>query len=284
MRLAAQLEDGYTQIAHELLEKLSKTQINGTQANILFFIFRYTYGFHRKSHELGNAFIAEGTAIRKDQVKRELNRLIEMKIIKVFEESTHTKSRVLGINTKTDEWTNTIKPQGAKKTPGVGNDTTVGANQYLPPGGELPPQDIYSSKNNLKQNNTTTGHTFDPYIQVLDEFCELHKKSDLHMKTEERTAIRDLLKSGIPPFFIISTMKKMHKQKASKGDKVTSFVYYFDAIKQAWKAGEEDAANAESVRHERAAPDDKPITGGAVGWLPSKYNRPTVVQLPNVSG
>lgn len=149
--MTAQLEDGYTRIANELLEALSKARINGTQANIAFFIFRYTYGFHRKCHELGNAFIAEGTSNRKDQVKRELNRLIEMKIVQVYEESTHIKSRVIGINTKTSEWeVNTKLPQGAKKTPGIENNHREGAKIPPPPGGQLPPQEIYSFKDNLK--------------------------------------------------------------------------------------------------------------------------------------
>lgn len=53
------------------------------------------------------------------------------------------------------------------------------------------------------------------------------------------------------------------------------------------KVGEGDAKKLEGqLQHERAAAKDKPVTGGAVGWLPSKARSSDskVVQLPQVSG
>lgn len=216
--MSAQLEDGYTPIAHELLEALSKARINGSQANILMFIFRYTYGFHRKNHEMGNAFIAEGTGIRKDQVKRELNRLIEMKIVKVYEESTHITARIIGINTATDEWgVNTKAPQGAIYPPGGYAPSREGGNPTPPPGGYLPPQDIYSFK-----NNTTT--TDDDFTKVSKAYGRIHGKYDIEPKYNP--LLSKLLKENIPAEFMIEVMEKRHQEKIAAGETVSGFGYY----------------------------------------------------------
>ena len=46
-----QLEDGYTRIANEVLEH-GQGEAHSTQYRILFIIWRYTYGFNRKTHYL----------------------------------------------------------------------------------------------------------------------------------------------------------------------------------------------------------------------------------------
>jgi hypothetical protein len=40
-------------------------------------VWRYTYGFNRKQHELSQNFIAEATGLHKKQIQRELNNLIK---------------------------------------------------------------------------------------------------------------------------------------------------------------------------------------------------------------
>lgn len=51
------------------------------------------------------------------------------------------------------------------------------------------------------------------------------------------------------------------------------------------QVGDSDAKKHEGqLQHERAAAEDKPITGGAVGWLPSKARDYNVIHLSNVSG
>lgn len=106
MSIDVQPENGYTKIANELLEILAKTSLNGTQRRILDVVFRQTYGYQRKSHDLSVTFIAGATNIHKKQVQRELTALIEMKIIAVVSEATFSKSRVISINKKYTEWLN----------------------------------------------------------------------------------------------------------------------------------------------------------------------------------
>lgn len=100
----AQLEDGYTRIANEILEKVYRSKFNGTQFSILLFVWRNTYGFQRKSHDLSLNYIATGIETHKDQVKRELDRLILWNIITVYQEASFNKTRVIGFNKNSDDW------------------------------------------------------------------------------------------------------------------------------------------------------------------------------------
>lgn len=49
------------------------------------------------------------------------------------------------------------------------------------------------------------------------------------------------------------------------------------------KVGEHSEKSPRVDQHERTDAEDKPYTGGATGWLPSKFNK-NVVQMPKVSG
>lgn len=106
-----QLENGYTRVANEILEAVAKLPINGTQFRILMAIWRYTYGFNRKEHELSQGFLAEATGLNERQIRRELKKLIDMKIIKVVKEATFTSARVLAFNKHYKDW------EGVNQTP-----------------------------------------------------------------------------------------------------------------------------------------------------------------------
>lgn len=99
-----QKENGYTPIANEILEKISQLPLNGSQYRILLIIWRFTYGFSRKEHELSLTFISTATNIHKQQVKRELDTLIEKKVITVIREAYFNTTRKIEFNKNYDEW------------------------------------------------------------------------------------------------------------------------------------------------------------------------------------
>ena len=100
-----QTENGYTKIADELLEVIPKFKFNGTQLRIIMVVWRYTYGFGRKDHEMSLSFFMKATGLGKTQLDRELKTLIERNVLTVTEESTYTKSRKLSFNKHYDAWT-----------------------------------------------------------------------------------------------------------------------------------------------------------------------------------
>ena len=128
-----QLENGYTRISNELLEELAKLNLNGTQARIVYTIFRQTYGYQRKEHDISITFLSKATNINKMQIQRELAALIQGKIINIIVDATFSESRVLAFNKNYIEWklinrglANTLTGnQKAKSTVSQLDSTTV---------------------------------------------------------------------------------------------------------------------------------------------------------------
>lgn len=108
-----QTKNGYTRIANEILENIVKTDLNGTQLRIVMVIWRYTYGFRRKEYEMSLTFLSEALNTRKTHVVRELNVLIDRKIISVVGVGKR-RGRILSFNKNYEEWSDR-PPEGKEQ-------------------------------------------------------------------------------------------------------------------------------------------------------------------------
>ncbi len=99
-----QVENGYTRISNELLEAIIRTKMNGTQFAIVLAIIRATYGFHKKSKELGLAFFEKHTGRNKRKIGIELNKLIKRNILSVEKDYRLGHSRELKLNKDYERW------------------------------------------------------------------------------------------------------------------------------------------------------------------------------------
>lgn len=99
-----QLENGYTRIANELLEKVIATPFIATHLKIILVCWRYTYGFQKKQTELSESYISKATGISKRYISQEMKILIDCKVLKVIEDSTYTRPRVIAFNKNYMEW------------------------------------------------------------------------------------------------------------------------------------------------------------------------------------
>lgn len=106
-----QLEDGYTRIANEILEKIGRCNLNGTQRGIIDQIWRNTYGYGRKDAALSISYIARALEKAKSQVDRELSALIERNIIVVVSTDGGSRSRVLRFNKDYSTWQSERRPR-----------------------------------------------------------------------------------------------------------------------------------------------------------------------------
>jgi len=147
-----QLEHGYTKIANELLEVLARTPLNGTQWRILLAVFRYTYGFNRKEAELSEGYIAKVTGIHRKQISRELNVLIEKKLLLVKREATFNSSRVLAFNKNYDSWVVSTKTlTGNKNTPANESVGSTGSGLVDTTGSGLVTQEINNTNKKINK-------------------------------------------------------------------------------------------------------------------------------------
>ena len=148
-----QVENGYTRIANELLEAIYSTRFNGTQLRILLVVLRYTYGFQRKSCELSLSFISNSIGAHKQQIKRELDTLIQTKVLIEKTEPTFNRSRVIEFNKNYDEWL--ISRQSAKTLTVNKEDDTQSANSLTPTVSELAYQER-NNKENIKESSSSS--------------------------------------------------------------------------------------------------------------------------------
>jgi phage replication O-like protein O len=115
-----QPENGYTKIANEILEALARTALNGTQRRILDVLFRATYGFNKKHHDISETYLSKATGVSKRQIQKELKRMIQFNIILVVKAPTARQPRIIAFNKNYESW------EANKKTPDVKKDTSRG--------------------------------------------------------------------------------------------------------------------------------------------------------------
>ena len=237
-----QLEDGYTRIANEILEAIARTPINATQFRILMVIWRYTYGFNRKSSELSQSFIAEATGLHKKQVQRELNALIKMNIIKVEKEASFSSPRILKFNKYYQSW------EGANKLPPNEIDTCRGSELVTSPGSELVTQQR-QYKDNIKDIEEDEEERV-PSLEISDKVPSLCQENDPVLafmnqvssyytsltgrftSPNDEVAITDIAKHTNDFELVKEAMDKTFKnyKPRYKGDKIRGFKYFVPGI------------------------------------------------------
>lgn len=221
--MSAQLEDGYTRIANELLEQIPKYKFNGTQLRIILTVWRYTYGFNRKDHEMSLSFFVKATQLGKTQIDRELTVLIDSNVLVVTEEPTYTKSRKLGFNKNYDEWlieySQPKQEQSAKTLTVSKKDTEQSAKTLTQTVSKNADQEIHSFKDS-KESSTT-----DDFDKVVSAFRRIHRNV-LDFLTLDSPLLTGMLEDGIPADFIIEIMESKYKPS------VKVFNYYKDAIRE----------------------------------------------------
>jgi phage replication O-like protein O len=111
----AQLENGYTRIANELLEALLLADLSKRELLVVMAIARKTYGFSKGFDRVAGSQIAQMTGLHVTHISQAKTRLIDSGILR-------TKGREIGINPVTSEWSglaktaNKNKPQTLAKT------------------------------------------------------------------------------------------------------------------------------------------------------------------------
>jgi phage replication O-like protein O len=75
------LSNGYTKIANEILEKLSRTKMGGSSWMVLMAIFRKTYGYNKKKDWISYKQLEEITGLKKPNISRSIKILSKMGIV-----------------------------------------------------------------------------------------------------------------------------------------------------------------------------------------------------------
>ena len=232
-----QIENGYTKIADEILERMAKIKLSPTQYRILFVVWRYTYGFNRKEHDLTLGFISIATGCDKRQIQRELKSLEQRHIIK--QKVINGIGRKISFNKNHDEWdgeTTIGETTIGETTIGeIDNGETINGRvgeTVKATIGETDNQDIHSFKDNLK-DITTEDDFFEPIIndsredelkKAVDAYDQIH---DIPLKPQDWPDMTRAVKE-FGADHVIAVMKDKH---AAASGTVKTFKYYLEPIK-----------------------------------------------------
>lgn len=104
-RQVADIDDGYTRIANELLEAVMAADLTARQLKVVLAVIRKTYGFGKKFDRITNTQISAMTGIHHTHICKAKNEMIAMNIIV-------TNGLAIGVNKVISDWNFNISQHG----------------------------------------------------------------------------------------------------------------------------------------------------------------------------
>lgn len=260
-----QTENGFTSIAHEILEQVARQRFNGIQRSIIDIIWRYTYGFKRKSHQLATGFIAEAIDADLKGVKVELAKLIAWKVVLVVKEGHGARPRTLSFNKNYEQWLvgensppKITKRHGGESSTAVVESSTplVGESSppkkerkknikkeeidmKIPPGKQAYADTVFLTPEQYEKLCADFGKKrVDDTIEALDEW-QTNKKPSQHKKDHNKT--------------LRVWIKKDLEKRAPKGQTMNSALDTM--LQKELTAGDTSGSNSNHQVHQQSLPE-----------------------------
>jgi phage replication O-like protein O len=108
---SVQVEDGFTRVAHGIIEALALADLSKRHYKVLLVLIRQTYGYNKKSDEISLSQFETKTGVLKPNVSTAIDELIEMNVIL---RSAGTHAHCLSINKSYPQWTGKAKVDSSK--------------------------------------------------------------------------------------------------------------------------------------------------------------------------
>ncbi len=194
-----QAENGHIDIANELGEAFQKLQLSGYQWRILWVIFRQTYGWHRKMHQISLSTFEKCTNIPQKKLVPALKDLVCRKVI-VKDPTGYTAS--YGLQKDWESWKNPSpngeSPQGESLRREINPSPKREGNSS--PNGET-----YKEKKKVKKDMR------DPSNPTFKEFYATYPR-----KKARRAAERAWANLNPAPELVQTILSALEKQKRSE--------------------------------------------------------------------
>ena len=175
-----QKENGYTAIAHEILERLSFPGINGSEYRVLLVVLRKTYGYHKNKDRISLSQFQKNTLMNRSQTVKTINSLVCKRIL-VKEKGVYK------FNKNWDEWV------VSKRIPSVQKDTRGSMQKDTKTSMQLDTHKRYKD-NNTKDTSTQerAGNEVGKIIDLFKDVNPTHER--LFANKTQRSAVERLLK------------------------------------------------------------------------------------------
>lgn len=99
-----QRENGFTPIAHEILEAMQMYKFTLNETKVIMCVWRFTYGFNRKSHELSLTFFMNHTGLSRTRINDSLKNLIECDVLLKTQQGSAKQTNSYSFNKNYEEW------------------------------------------------------------------------------------------------------------------------------------------------------------------------------------
>lgn len=116
MSSTPQLEDGFTRLANELLEELCQAKLSSRQWCVVMALARKTYGFNKKTDDIGLSQLADLTGLAKSHVSVTVRELEERRIIS---RKQGKFGHIMGINKDHGQWAGVERRESTRVTVSV---------------------------------------------------------------------------------------------------------------------------------------------------------------------
>jgi phage replication O-like protein O len=102
--MADEKKDSYTKLFNPILEALCKSNLNGSELKIVFYVIRCTYGWNKKKFAMSKSFIAEGTGIDRRNVGKIIKSLVERNVLIDYGVEKGSRTKIYGLNKHFSQW------------------------------------------------------------------------------------------------------------------------------------------------------------------------------------
>lgn len=123
--MSIQVENGnFARIHNEILERLARTDLNGSELRCLLLLLRKTYGYQKKQDEISYSQFADGTGLDRRNVLRSLEKLVNRRII-TRQENGNNRPQTWGFNKYFEQWDQTSGENDTSRTPKTSGQSTT---------------------------------------------------------------------------------------------------------------------------------------------------------------
>lgn len=138
---------------------------------IVLAVWRYTYGFNRKDHEMSLTFLSNAIGAHKQQIKTELDKLIDRNVLKVTSMNSARKSRRLSFNKNYDQWdilesVNSLTVSGSRVSKIIDSRVSDSTDSRV---SEITYQEINNLNKNLNKNKEDEENTLNRILELLEK-------------------------------------------------------------------------------------------------------------------
>ena len=169
-----QREDGHVDIANEIIEALAKIYLSSYETQILFAIFRKTYGWHKKEDWITGSQLSEMTGIARSHVSRTIKKLIQRNLITKNEKK-------ISFQKDYEKWEKLPIQVTIKKLPKQDTMLPKQVTDVTQTGNNLLPKQVHTKETKRNYTKETIQKKGDIFIKTWKDFKDMRRKKNKPM-------------------------------------------------------------------------------------------------------